>query len=142
MPIRRVSQRSDRGSLKELARPHEIDVTHSELPPTAPELRYKKLYEYATTYKDTKLSQALGVITTDYIADKNALPLSIYRIKKVVEDIKSRSGHEIEKLEQQFTGHLSDPISPELIDYLFKHKKIKKTAAARQPPVFRRVSVE
>lgn len=141
MPIRRVSQRSDRGSIKDIAHPQEINVTNRELPPTASELRYKKLYEYATTYKDTRLAQALGVITTDYIADKNALPLSIYRIRQVVEDIKSRSGVEIEKLQQQFAEHLANPVSQQIVDYLSIKKAIRKVASARKTP-FRRVSVE
>lgn len=141
MPIRRVKQHSDRGSIKNLV-PREINVTNIETPPTPSELRFKRLYEYATTYKDTKLAQALGVITTDYIGDKSALPLSIYRIKQVVEDIKSKSGYEIEKLEQQFAEHLSDPIEPELLNYLAGRKVRVKTASRRKPPVFRRVSVE
>jgi len=140
MPIRRVSQLSDRGSIKDLVHPREAEVGLYKEPPTPAELRFKKLYEYAQTYKDIKLQGALGIITTDYIGDKNALPLSVYRLKKVVEDIKSRLGHEIEKLEQQFMSHLSDPVSSELVDYLSK-KRIK-TAAVRKPPIFRRVSVE
>ena len=138
--IRQVSQLSDRGSIKDLVHPREAEVGLYKEPPTPAELRFKKLYEYAQTYKDIKLQGALGIITTDYIGDKNALPLSVYRLKKVVEDIKSRLGHEIEKLEQQFMSHLSDPVSSELVDYLSK-KRIK-TAAVRKPPIFRRVSVE
>jgi hypothetical protein len=139
--IRRVSQLSDRGSIKDLVHPREAEVGLYKEPPTPAEIRFKKLYEYAQTYKDTKLQGALGIITTDYIADKNALPLSVYRIKKVVEDIKSRSGSQIEKLEEQIAEHLHDGVSPLAIAYLSR-KKFVKTAATRKPPVFRRVSVE
>lgn len=139
MPIHRVSQPTDRGNIKNLAHPHEINVTYNDPSPISSELRYKKLYEYAATHKDIKLVQALGIITTDYISDKNALPLSIYRIRQTVEDIKSRSGHQIEKLQQQFIGHLKDPVSPKLINYLSKHKRIKTASISKTP--FRRVSV-
>lgn len=140
MPIKRVSQLSDRGSIKDLIHPREVEVGLLKNAPTPAELRFKKLYEYSQTYKDTKMQQALGIITTDYISDKTALPLSIYRIRKVVEDIKSRPGSQIEKLEEQIAGHLHDGVSEELIAYLSSRRV--KIAAARKPPVFRRVSVE
>lgn len=140
MPIRLVSQRTDRGSIKDLVRPRETQVgLDQELPFTPSELRYRKLYEYARTYKDKKLQQAIGVITTDYIGDKTALPLSVYRIKQVVEDIKSKSGLEIQKLEKQFANHLHSGVSTDVVDYLAKRKAIKKSASVRQLP-FRRVS--
>lgn len=140
MAIRRVSQLSDRGSIKDLIHPREAEVGLLNDPPTAAEVRFKKLYEYSQTQKDTKMQHALGIITTDYISDKSALPLSVYRIKKIVEDIKSRSGLQIQKLEEQIAGHLHDGVSEKLIRYL-SSKRIK-TAVTRKPPVFRRVSVE
>jgi len=140
MPIKRVSQLSDRGNIKDLIHPRETEVELLNDPPSAAELRFKKLYEYSQTYKDTKMQHALGIITTDYISDKTALPLSIYRIRQVVQDIKSRSGSQIAKLEAQITGHLHDGVSEELMAYLSSRRI--KTASARKPPVFRRVSIE
>jgi hypothetical protein len=142
MAIRRVSKLSDRGSIKDLVHPCEAEDGLDKNPPTAAELRFKQLYEYSQMYKDIKLQQALGIITTDYISDKNALPLSVYRIRKLVEDIKSKSALQIEKLEEQIAKHLYDGIgvSEQTIAYL-SYKRIK-TAAARKPPVFRRVSIE
>jgi hypothetical protein len=138
--IRRLSQTTDRGNIKDLAHPRKMEVgLDKDLLFTSTELRFKKLYEYAQTYKDKKLQQALGIITTDYIADKNALPLSIYRLKQVIEDIKSKSGGEIIRLEGLFSKHLSRGISDDTVIYLSRKKRIK-TATICKPPVFRRVS--
>lgn len=138
MSIRRVKQHTDRGNIKDL-QPHEVEVELYKGPFTTAELRFKKLYEYSQQHKDAKLQQSMGIITTDYIDDKTALPLSVYRIKKIVEDIKSRSGSQIEKLEEQIAGHLHNPVSEELLDYL-SSKRIK-TASPRKSPIFRRVSL-
>lgn len=95
MPTRAVKQYSDRGSLKALTKRHE-----DEVPFTASELRIRKLYDYAHTHADAGLLNCLGFITTEYIGEKNALPLSVYRLRKIVEDIKSKSGDKILKLKQ------------------------------------------
>jgi hypothetical protein len=138
MPLRAVKQRSERGSLKDLATKQSVSLeqeTNYQL--TTSEVRLQKLYECAS--RDPKMQCALGVITTDYISDKNALPLSVYRLRKIVNDIKSRSGGHISQLEAQFSGFLTSEISQETIDLISKHRRVK-TASARKPPVFRRAS--
>lgn len=132
MPIRSVKQHSDRGSIKNLANPDYLP----EEPPSAFELRFKKLYEYSQAYKDTELQNSLGIITTNYIADKNALPLSAYRIRTIIDDIKSKSSGAIEELQKQLSGCFGEILSEEALDYLSKHKRIK-TASAKKPVFWR-----
>jgi hypothetical protein len=138
MPTRAIKPRSERGSLKDLANnqadPYDQEASRQL---TASETRLQKLYQRAS--QDPKMQQALGIITTDYISDKNALPLSVYRLRKIVNDIKSRSSGHIIDLEAQFSEFLSSGISQETIDLLIPHQRIK-TASAQKPPVFRRVS--
>jgi hypothetical protein len=110
-----------------------------ESPPTPFELKLKELYEYAQTYKNQEMLTALGFITTDYISDKNALPLSVYRLRQIVAECKSHSSRQIEALEKQFADHLGGKISAKASQYLNKQRLIK-FASVRKPPVFRRVS--
>jgi hypothetical protein len=138
MPIRTVKQYTDRGKIKDLAKPGEVN--EPETIPSPSELRMKKLYEYAQLHKDQLLQSALGFITTDYISDKNALPLSAYRIRTIIEDIKAKSGGKIDQLSQQFVGYMTDELSPEAIEYLTKKRARVKTASARKPPSFWRAS--
>lgn len=135
MPIRTVKQRTDRGKIKDLARP--IDVVEAEIEPSAFELRMKKLFEFAQLCKDTNMQSALGFITTDYIADKNALPLSAYRIRQMISDIKSKSSVEIDRLSQDLSGYMmEDEISQEAIAYITRKRRIK-TASVRKPLFWR-----
>lgn len=133
MPIRRVKQQTDRGKIKDLVGANE--PAEPQVKPLAFELRMKKLFEYAQLHKDQRLQSALGFITTDYISDKNALPLSVYRIRKIVDDIKSRSAGQIDQLSAEFMEYMTDELSPEAIAYVTKRSRIK-TASARKPPVF------
>lgn len=135
MPIRTVKQYTDRGKIKDLAKAGE--VTEPEALPSPSELRMKKLFEYAQLNKDKNLQAALGFITTDYIADKNAIPLSAYRIRQVVADIKAKSSGKIDALSQQFVGCLGDELSPETIDYLNSRRPRVKTASVRKPVFWR-----
>lgn len=135
MPIRKVKPRSDRGSLKDLA-VNSIDL-ESEMPPTSYEIRLKKLYEFAETYKDKALQAASGFITTNYIGDKNALPLSAFRIREMVNDIKSKSPDIINNLSQEMGGYIQDELSADAIAYLSK-KRIK--IASKHQPSFWRAS--
>jgi hypothetical protein len=136
MPIRKIKQYSDRGKLSDI---------HSGLPEagvntaTDLELRLSKLYDYGCKTNDDKLKKSSGFITTDYISDKNALPLSIYRLRKIVEDIKSKSGSEIQIISEQMAKCIACEI-PEEIKY-FARKNIFKNASINKPPVFRRVSI-
>jgi len=139
MSIRVVKQHSDRGSLKDLVTKAK-DTATSELKYLPSELRMKQLYEYAQLNKDSKLQAATGFITTDYISDKNALPLSVYRLRKIVDDIKSKSGGKIDELTQQLFGCFAEKLSDVLGREYIKQKAMVKTAGARKPPVFWRVS--
>lgn len=123
MSFKKARQYSDRGSIKNLSQKQEVGS-----PPRAFELRLKKLFEFAQDNKDHNLQAALGFITTDYIHDKNALPLIVYRIRQTVADIKNKSPGKIEKLQLQFEkcfGINSNQI---------------KTASAWKSPIFRRAS--
>jgi len=79
MPTRTVRQHSDRGKIKDLAR--SSDITEGNITPTPFELRMKKLFEFAQLCNDQRLQSALGFITTDYVSDKNSLPLTVYRVR-------------------------------------------------------------
>ncbi len=137
MPIRKVKQHSERGSIKDLIAQVEKSVLPEEFPPTSSEIRMKKLFEHAQACRDKKMMAALGIITTDYIQDKDALPLSAYRIKQIIDDIKAKSPGKIEKLQAQFEGCFDSGISDKLLDYLAKRRV--KTASVKRPPAFRRV---
>src|SRR5271154_2866862 len=137
MPTRRAKVYSDRGSLKDLnSRPQTVGL-EVEDPPTPFELRLKELYEHAQTYKNQKMLSALGFITTDYISDKNAIPLSVYRLRQIVAEYKSHSLHKVEALERQFAEHLGGGLSLEMLNYANRRRLIK-SASVRKSPVFRR----
>lgn len=135
MPTRRVKTYSDRGSIRDLGKtkPQEEEI------PTPAELRLKRLYEYAQVHRDSQLLSALGFITTDYISDKNALPLSIYRIRQIIGDIKKKSGSKIDELAQEFAVHFQNP-HQDVINIFLGLRSLEKIASPRKPPVFRRVS--
>ncbi len=135
MPIRKVKQHSERGSIKDLSTRVEEETFERNLSPS--EIRLQKLVGFAQTTKDKDLQHALGFITTDYIHDKNALPLSVYRIRKIVADIKAVSADKIDNLQNQFAGCFTDELSPEAKAY-WSRKKIVKSASKR-PSIFRRV---
>jgi hypothetical protein len=133
MPIRKVKQYSDRGKIKDLASKQE-----SEAQPLPSELRLQRLYEYAKQHNDHGILNALGFITTDYVADKNALPLTVYRIRQVVADIKSRSSEPIDLFGQELSKFFGIEHTAESDAYWDK-KRMVKSAAVKKPPVFRRV---
>ncbi len=124
MSIRKIKQYSDRGKIKDLTNKQE-----SEAPLLSSELRLQKLYEYASKHNDHGILKELGFITTDYVEDKTALPLTIYRIRQIVADIKSKSP-EIDRLSAQLSKLLFG------IDQ--SEKKMVKSAN-RKLPIFRRV---
>ncbi len=142
MPTRAIRKTySDRGKISELANRHE----DTDIPMSAFESRIKSLYEFAESSHDKSLKSNLGFITTDYITDKNALPLSVYRIRKTVADIKSKSAGKIDELALEFSEVLDQRLVSE--DYMNKNSQylqtkhaMVKTALAAKPPVFRRVS--
>lgn len=99
--------------------------------PTKFELRMKSLYEYAIKHNDNELLRYSGFITTNYIEDKNALPLSVYRLRKIIEDIKLRDSKKISDLKVEMSSYLRNPTPVKDV--------IKKTASTKRS-VFRRVS--
>lgn len=134
MPIRAVKQYSDRGKIKNLARAE--DCYQPEEAPIPSELRMKRLVDFAESTKDKKLQSAMGFITTDYIADKNAIPLTAYRIRQVVADIKSRSSGQIDELSQEFQSCISFEKDPEAEAYWNNKQAMVKNASVRKPPAF------
>lgn len=135
MPIRTVKQHTDRGSIKDLAVRANTEIVEY----TPSELRMKRLYEYAQVCKNKELQDSLGFITTEYISDKNALPLSVYHLRKIVEDIKSKSGDKINEMQNELSNCFGSVLSAEAAEYIDRRQMIK-TAGTRKPPVFWRVS--
>jgi hypothetical protein len=147
MPTRPTRQYSERGSLKDIKAQNEeaqafpYEVNSITLEPTPLELRLQKLYDFSKKNNDQNLLAASGFITTDYIADKNAMPLSVYRLRKTIDDIKSRSPGQIESLCQDFMTCLTPvELTSESNAYWKNKLAMVKTASIRKPPVFRRVS--
>lgn len=138
MPIRSVKQKSDRGKLKDLVSSE--DFQEATLPPTSYELRIQRLYDFSLLNRDKTLQAALGFITTDYISDKNALPLSAYRLRQIVDEIKSKSFDSINMLSQQIGGYINDEIGAEAIAYLNTRRARVKTASVKKTPIFWRAS--
>lgn len=130
----KIKQYSDRGKISELNKEVSQDIPFSPA-----EIRLKKLYEYASTYRDKVLQKCLGFITTDFISDKNAFPLNIYRLKELVRDINSKSPDKISQMRKELENCFIDPISDETKNFLQKRAMIK-TAGIKRSPSFRRAS--
>jgi hypothetical protein len=136
MPVRKAKQYSDRGKISDLAKAE--DIVASTEPVTPFESRIRKMFEFAKLNNDEKLLAATGIITTDYISDKNSLPLSVYRLRKIVSDIKSKSSAQIDSLSDRFTGQLKLGITAEAAAYFDSQNIIK--LANRRKSCFWRVS--
>lgn len=137
MPIRAVKPRSDRGSIKNIASP----TAEEDVEPATPfELRLKQLYETSQVLRSKELQSASGFITTDYIADKNAIPLSAYRLRNVVSEIMSKNSVAINQLSQQMSGYIQDEIGAEAIAYITGRKILQKVASVRPAPSFWRAN--
>jgi hypothetical protein len=134
MSIRKVKQYSDRGKIKDLAS-RRVAESEAELLPS--DQRLKRLYEYAKLHHDRGILGALAFITTDYVEDKNALPLTAYRLRETVSNISKISGDKIHQLKIQLDECFEDELSSEALNYINKNKLIK-TASVRDP-IFRRV---
>ncbi len=135
MPIRAVKSYSDRGSIKNLSQRQEDEVPFSNS-----EIRIKKLYDYATQNNDKGILDSLGFITTDYIADKNALPLSVYRLRKIVEDRSKEFGNNIANMKQDldncFFGNEQHCLAANKIEAR-QHESLVKVASASHSPIKR-----
>ena len=126
MTTRPSKQYSDRGSLKDLAAG---DIPAG--PAEDIEIKLKNLYEYAEKNNDQDLLRSLGFITTDYISDKNALPLSVYKLRKIVADISSRPGSQVAEFKLAFDEYFSAIETVQFKEYLEKKasKNFIKTAS-------------
>lgn len=89
MPIRRVQQQSDRGSIRDLA-----NGDDEKLPPTEEELRLKKLYEHSLATRDDALLASLGLIAING-APKD--PVALYRHKEYIESLKEKLAEQIKQ---------------------------------------------
>lgn len=124
---------SDRGKISDLNKQKETEDL------TSCEKRLKKLYLYATTYRDDNLYNSLGFITTDYIGNKSAIGLSLIRLKQIVNDIRSKSGSRINDLANLLASCFRRDSDEIYLDWFYKNKKIIKSATAIKPPSFRRI---
>jgi hypothetical protein len=134
MSIRKVKQYSDRGKIKDLAS-RRVAESEAELLPS--DQRLKRLYEYAKLHNDHGILGALAFITTEYVEDKNALPLTAYRLREMVANISKKSEDKICQLKIQLDECFGDELSSEAISYI-NCRKLIKTASVRSP-IFRRV---
>jgi hypothetical protein len=135
MPIRTVKQTSDRGSIKNIAK-NNTEIFDCELKPQPFEIRLKKLFELYGN--DKKMQPILGFITTDYISDKSALPLNVYRLRQIVADIKAKNSKQIDRLSYEISACMKNEISDSTVAYLTRRSRIKTASAKR--PVFWRVN--
>lgn len=87
MPIRRVQQQSDRGSISDLA-----NGDDEKYPPTPLELRLKGLYEHALVTRDEALINSLGLIPLNGEANN---PVSIYRHREYVNGLSTELAEQI-----------------------------------------------
>lgn len=99
MPIRRVQQQSDRGSIRDLA-----NGDDDKFPPTPLELRVKELYEHAMVTRDEALINSLGLIPLNGEANN---PVSIYRHREYVKALSEELSEKIAQTAQEIEGCLS-----------------------------------
>lgn len=142
MPIRRIKQQSDRGSIKDIQNGED-----EKFPPTAQELRLKGLYELGLSTRDEALLSSLGFIA---VTSAPTNPVSWYRHKELVEKLASNLGAQLEQTKQELSAYF-DFIYPDevqlneirqkesLSTILQKDEEIVKTASADSLRSFRRV---
>lgn len=126
MSTRKIKTYSDRGKISDI----QSGIPEIGDPATPFEIRLAKLHE---------ADKNSVFITTEYISDKNALPLSIYRLRKTVADIKSKSGSDIDKLADEISNNFSDE-TPEIVKScvrMYLNKSRVKTASLKKPTFWR-----
>ena len=101
MPIRRVQQQSDRGSIKDLA-----NGDDEKLPPTEEELRLKALYEHGLATRDDALVASLGLIAING-APKD--PIAIYRHKEYIDSLKEKLAEQIKQTADELAPCFAAP---------------------------------
>jgi len=93
MPIRRVQQQSDRGSIKDIQ-----NGDDEKFPPTPYEMRLKGLYEHALVTRDQALLDSLGLVAING-APKD--PISIFRHREYVNSLSAKLADKIEKTKEE-----------------------------------------
>lgn len=99
MPIRRVQQQSDRGSIRDLA-----NGDDEKYPPTPYELRLKGLYEHAMVTRDQALLESLGLIAINGSAKD---PISVFRHREYVKSLSEKLSEQIKQTSQEIEGCLA-----------------------------------
>lgn len=99
MPIRRVQQHSDRGSIQDLQARNEEDY-----PPTDYELRVKELYEHALVTRNQALVDSLGLIPLNGEANN---PVSVFRHREYVNSLSAHLAEQIKQTAKEIEGCLS-----------------------------------
>lgn len=99
MPIRRVQQQSDRGSIQDLA-----NGDDEKYPPTEQELRVKEIYEHALVTRDDALLASIGLIPINGSAKD---PVSIFRHREYIKSLSTELADKIAEATQELEGCLS-----------------------------------
>lgn len=98
MPIRRVQQQSDRGSIKDIQ-----NGDDDKYPPTSQELRLRDLHAHALVTRDEALLNSLGLIAING-APKG--PISIYRHREYIKSLSEKLASQIEQTAKEIEGCL------------------------------------
>ncbi len=144
MPIRRVQQQSDRGSIRDLA-----NGDDEKLPPTEFELRLKEMYEHAMVTKNQAMIESLGLIPLDGSAKD---PVSIFRHREYINSLKDKMAEQIQATSKELEGCLAvdeTNVAQELrlsrykqansLSAILDTDELVKTASALPKRSFRRV---
>lgn len=99
MPIRRVQQQSDRGSIKDLA-----NGDDEKFPATAEELRLKSLYEHGLATRDQALIDSLGLIAING-APKD--PIALFRHREYVNSLKEKLAEQVQQASEEVAQLIS-----------------------------------
>lgn len=111
MPIRRVQQQSDRGSIQNLQNKNE-----EEFPPTDYELRVKELYEHALVTRNQALVDSLGLIPLNGSAND---PVSIFRHREYVKSLSAELADKIQQAAKEIESclHVDESSLPQEIKW-------------------------
>lgn len=119
MPIRRVQQQSDRGSIRDLA-----NGDDDKFPPTPHELHLKGLYEHAMVTRDEALLNSLGLIPLNGDA-KN--PVSIYRHREYVNGLSAALAEQIQQTAKEIEGCFA--VDESVFSYELRRSQYKQAQA-------------
>jgi len=122
MPIRRVQQQSDRGSIRDLQ-----NGDDEKYPPTDYELRVKELYEHALVTKNQALVDSLGLIPINGSAND---PVSIFRHREYIKSLSSELADKIQQTAKEIEGclHVDETSLPQEVKWS-RYKQAHSLAA-------------